>query len=187
MTTDQIKSMQNRLGITSDGFWGPKSTATCQAWLRKRMPSPHPWPETYEWKLASFYGSPGDESMLVNLDVIGLGVLYERASVKTIRCHGRVAESLHRVLTAVHASAFAYILEDYAGCFNDRPMRGGTAPSLHSHGAAIDLRPGTNGNLDHWPDAADMPLEVMAMFAAEGWLAAGANWGRDAMHFQATR
>jgi hypothetical protein len=32
-----------------------------------------------------------------------------------------------------------------------------------------------------------MPLEIMEAFAREGWLAAGAFWGRDAMHFQATR
>jgi hypothetical protein len=27
----------------------------------------------------------------------------------------------------------------------------------------------------------------MEEFAKEGWLAAGAFWGRDAMHFQATQ
>jgi hypothetical protein len=32
-----------------------------------------------------------------------------------------------------------------------------------------------------------MPLEVMEMFAQEGWLSAGAFWGRDAMHSQATK
>jgi hypothetical protein len=32
-----------------------------------------------------------------------------------------------------------------------------------------------------------MPIQVMEEFAKEGWLAAGAFWGRDAMHFQATR
>jgi hypothetical protein len=34
---------------------------------------------------------------------------------------------------------------------------------------------------------ADMPLEIMECFAREGWLSAGAFWGYDAMHFQATQ
>ena len=66
-------------------------------------------------------------------------------------------------------------------------MRGGSLPSLHARGAAIDLDPGTNGLHTPWPTRATMPLEVMECFAREGWLAAGAFWGRDAMHFQATR
>jgi hypothetical protein len=49
------------------------------------------------------------------------------------------------------------------------------------------LRPLTNGNHAHWPLTADMPLVVMEEFAREGWLSAGAFWGRDAMHFQATQ
>jgi hypothetical protein len=32
-----------------------------------------------------------------------------------------------------------------------------------------------------------MPLAVMEEFSREGWLAAGAFWNRDAMHFQATQ
>jgi len=66
-------------------------------------------------------------------------------------------------------------------------MRGGTSYSLHARGAAIDLDAENNGNLTHWPTAATMPLEVMECFAREGWLSAGAFWGRDAMHHQATQ
>jgi hypothetical protein len=32
-----------------------------------------------------------------------------------------------------------------------------------------------------------MPLDVMEIFAREGWLAAGAFWSRDSMHMQATQ
>jgi hypothetical protein len=32
-----------------------------------------------------------------------------------------------------------------------------------------------------------MPLEVMEAFAREGWLSAGAFWGRDSMHAQASQ
>ena len=56
-----------------------------------------------------------------------------------------------------------------------------------ARGAAIDLRPTTNGNRMHWPTASDMPIEVMEIFAVEGWLSAGAFWNRDSMHFQSTK
>jgi hypothetical protein len=57
---------------------------------------------------------------------------------------------------------------------------------MRARGAAIDLDPDNNGNLQSWPHAASMPFEVMEIFAQEGWLAAGAFWGHDAMHAQAT-
>jgi len=184
MTTANIKAMQARLHITADGFWGPKSIASCQAWLRKLMPDPSPWPEQYESRLAQFFGMSGDESRLVSLPVTG--VLYAGQPVATIRCHTRVADSLGRILDELRRT-YPAILEHYDGCYNDRPMRNGTSPSLHARGAAIDLCADSNDNQAHWPDQACMPLQVMEVFAKEGWLAAGAFWGRDAMHFQATR
>ena len=33
----------------------------------------------------------------------------------------------------------------------------------------------------------DMPLEIMEEFAKEGWKSAGAFWGFDSMHQEATR
>jgi len=57
---------------------------------------------------------------------------------------------------------------------------------LHARGAAVDFDPDRNGNKVSWPLSASMPIAVMEAFAREGWLSAGAFWGRDAMHFQAT-
>lgn len=186
MTSTEIKSIQTKIGTNSDGFWGPKSIAACQSHLRGLMPSPNPWPSTDQGALTAFYGNPGDENKLVNLDVSQLDVRYDGTRVKTIRCHGKVADSLKRVLVAL-SSTHPAILRDYCGCFNNRPMRGGSTPSLHARGAAIDFAAGENGNHDSWPGRATMPFDVMEEFAKEGWLAAGAFWGRDAMHFQATR
>ena len=149
------------------------------------MPSPNPWPEQDEASLHAFYGSPGDEDQLVNLPVNG--VFYEGEAVRTIRCHRKVAKSLGRILVQLAASPHAGILTKYAGCFNDRSVRGGSSPSLHARGAAIDLDPDHNANGQAWPNSAIIPIGVMEIFSREGWLAAGAFWGRDAMHFQATR
>lgn len=186
MKTAEIIALQKRIGTTPDGFWGPRSIIAGQAHLRALMPSPNPWPLRDQASLGAFYGQPGDLRQLVNIDVGKLGVEYEDEPVHKIRVHVRCAESLLRILTAIHRGPFAYVLLDYAGVFNPRPMRGGNTPSLHARGAAIDLRPLSNGNHAHWPTASDMPIEVMEEFAREGWLPAGAFWSRDAMHFQAT-
>lgn len=187
MTRTQIIEIQKRIGAVPDGFWGPKSIAACQSHLRAMMPSPNPWPAQSQAALQGFYGSPGDESQLVNIDVTGLGVRFDGSAVRSMRVHHKCAESLLRVIREIAASPFRYVLGEYAGTFNNRPMRGGTLPSLHARGAAIDLMPTTNRNHQHWPTSANMPIQVMEIFAREGWLSAGAFWSRDAMHMQATK
>jgi len=187
MNQTDIKAMQRRIGVTEDGFWGPKSIEACQAHLRKLMPEVNPWPAADQAGLTKDYGKAGDESQLVAMDVVGLGILYDGKPVKVIRCHKKVADSLKRVFTAISKGPHRAILGQYAGCYNNRAMRGGSTPSLHARGAAVDLDPDRNGNHVSWPTAANMPLEVMEEFAKEGWRAAGAFWSRDAMHFQATR
>ena len=188
MTSAEIKAIQSKIGTIPDGFWGPKSIAACQKFLRSLMPSPNPWPKSDQASLTKFYGSTGDESQLVNLSVVGLGVKYESAAVRTIRCHRKVADSLENVVAELSGTPEGRaVLAKYAGCYNNRPMRGGTLPSLHARGAAIDLDPDANGNLVSWPVATTMPFVVMEAFAREGWLSAGAFWGRDSMHMQSTQ
>jgi len=187
MNLTDIQAMQKRIGVTPDGFWGPKSIAACQAHLRKLMPKVNPWPLASQSALLKFYGKPGDESKLVNLPVTDLGLRYDGKVVKTVRCHAKVAASLKRVFTALAASPHKRVMEKYAGCYNNRVMRGGTLPSLHARGAAVDLDPDDNGNHVAWPTRATMPLEVMEAFAREGALSAGVFWHRDGMHFQFTQ
>jgi hypothetical protein len=181
----RIQKMQDRVGAVPDGFWGPKSIAACQRYLRSLMPSPNPWPGQSQAELTRFYGAPGEN--LTTIDVTGLGVQFDGKGVSRITCNVHCANSLLRVLQALAKSEWAWILREYAGVYVNRPMRGGKLPSLHARGAAIDLWPDHNGLWTHWPARATMPLEVMEIFALEGWLPAGAFWGRDAMHFQATR
>lgn len=185
MKQSEIIAMQRKIGVEPDGFFGPKSIAAVQAHLRSLMPTPNPWPETSQSALTAFYGPAGDESRLVNLPA-PVEMFFEGTKIKTIRCHEKVADSLERAIKAAFLVAPA-VISVYDGCYNNRAMRGGTTPSLHARGAAIDFDASNNGNHQSWPVRATMPLEVMEAFAREGWLSAGAFWGRDAMHAQATR
>ena len=187
MTREQIIDTQKRIGTNPDGFWGPKSVAACQKHLRALMPKINQWPSANTSAMVKFYGPPGDESQLVLLDVSAYGIRYEGKIVKTLRCHRKVGGSLLSVIRQIHNSPFSYVLKEYNGCFNFRNSRGSSSLSKHAWGAAIDFLASKNGNKTHWPIAATMPIEVMEIFAREGWIAAGAFWSRDAMHFQATR
>ncbi len=187
MMPDKIKVIQSKIGTVPDGAWGPKSDAACKAYLRSLMPSYNFWPQPDEVSMVRFYGKAGDESNLVNLPVGDLGIQYEGAPVKTIRCHVKVAGSLSRALSEIASGPTAWILKEYAGCFNHRAMRGGSRPSKHSWGVAIDLAPDSNALKTPWPTVANMPLEAMEAFAREGWIGLGWSENRDAMHFQATR
>jgi hypothetical protein len=186
MTKAQIKEIQTKIGVEADGFWGPISTRACEDYLRMFMPNPNPWPNSDQASLTAFYGKPGDESQHTRIDVTGLGVEYDGKTVNSILCHKKVGPSLQSVIRRLNSNGYEEILAKYAGCYNNRSMRGGSTPSLHARAAAIDFWPEKNGNGQHWPTSAMMPLEVMEIFAGEGWLSAGAFWSRDAMHFEAT-
>lgn len=193
MNETQIRIMQERVGAEPDGFWGPRSVAACQRHLRKMTPSPHPFPGQDQKSLTSFYG-PAGKVPLVRISCPYRMFLYNGPdTVRTIQVHERLGPSLERVLGELGKR---YRTDDarteagvnrFFGVYANRAMRGGSLPSLHARAAAIDLDANRNGNKTHWPSRATMPLDVMEIFAQEGWLAAGAFWSRDAMHFQATR
>lgn len=187
MNKTEIMRLQAYVGTTPDGFWGPQSTAAAQRHLREMMPSPNPWPSSDSASLRRFFGDPWDNSPIVSIDAPSWLRLYDGDQrVRKIQCHHRVADSLLRALNDAYKAAPDFARR-YFGCHVDRKMRGGSRPSLHAYGAAIDLAATGNGNRTHWPLRATMPIEVMEAFAREGWLSAGAFWSRDAMHFQATR
>ena len=193
MNETQIKIMQERVGTEPDGFWGPRSVAACQRHLKKMMPSPHPFPRQDQKSLTSFYG-PAGKVPLVRISCPYRMFLYNGpATVRTIQVHERLGPSLERVLKELgkryrtdEARTEAGV-NRFFGVYANRAMRGGSLPSLHARAAAIDLDANRNGNKTHWPSRATMPLDVMEIFAQEGWLSAGAFWARDAMHFQATQ
>jgi hypothetical protein len=186
MNKKEIQEIQTKIGVTPDGFWGPKSIAACQKYLRKLMGTNAP--KSDQKSLSAAYGEPGSGTHHVTIDVSGYGVQYDGAPVKSITCNSGVADSLHAIIKELATfDAGKKALAQYAGCYNNRRMRGGSLPSLHARAAAIDLMAGTNGLKTHWPLKANMPFSVIEVFAKHGWLSAGAFWSRDAMHFQRTQ
>lgn len=192
MNRTQIKIIQETVGTEPDGWWGPKSIAATQRYLRSLMPKPHPWPKTDQRSLTAFYGPAG------NVPMVRIGCSYKMylyngpQTVKSISVHEKLAPSLERVLKELgkryktDEDRTAAGINRFFGVYNNRKMRGGSLPSLHARAAAIDFDYTRNGLNTHWPTRSTMPLDVMEIFAREGWLSAGAFWSRDAAHFQAT-
>lgn len=190
MKRTEIEDMQFQLGVDDDGFWGPISQKACRDYLRSLCPN-NPWPTSDRKSVEAFFGQPGDESNLVSFD-FPYPMFYGDKQVTKSRCHRLVKDSLLRILNNIGLLYGGHRdireeAEDYGGIYNFRAKRGGKSLSLHSWGIAIDLDADDNSFRSSWPMQADMPLEIMEEFAKEGWTAAGAFWGYDAMHFQATR
>ncbi|MVA24526.1 M15 family metallopeptidase [Agrobacterium vitis] len=112
-------------------------------------------------------------------------------SIKSLRVHRLVAESLTRVLNriweafgrsqkAIEAAGMHLI----GGGYNWRQMRGKARLSMHALGCAVDFDPARNGLGDPTPE---MDQRVVEAFEVEGWVWGG-RWSpqsRDGMHFQA--
>lgn len=196
MNESEIIRTQERVGAEGDGAWGPQSIAACQKYLRAMMPAPHPFPAENSQTFLDLYGPHGETGGYTppgKKFTLPFTIYYEDNAVKSLTAHEKCADSLLRVFARLAeaypdtASRKAAGILTYDGLYNPRLKRGSsTAWSMHSWMNAIDLNAGENGNSTHWPVASTMPIEVMECFAQEGWLSAGAFWGRDAMHFQAT-
>lgn len=101
--------------------------------------------------------------------------------VHRIRCHFRVAPSLGTIYARIYDAGKWQAIEEFGGCYCWRPQREGSKLSTHAWAISLDhrvssCRRGTPG---------DMPLSVIEIFEAEGWM-----WGDrfsipDTMHFQA--
>jgi len=196
MKQSEIMRMQAKIGVKKDGFWGPISIAACQTYLREMMPSPARFPVEGSPEFLEFFGPHGEDGGYTppgRMIELPFTIYYGETPVSRLSAHEKCADSLLQVFLRLAeaypdtASREAAGILVYDGLYNPRLKRNTTNSwSMHAWRNAIDLNAGRNGNGTSWPARATMPLEVMECFAREGWTAAGAFWGRDAMHFQAT-
>lgn len=151
----------------------------------------------------AFYGDPGNTSQQwavwehAHLITVPCPwpLFYGASRVNGIRIHKLCAESLARVLSNIweavgkDVSAIETLhYQKYSGSYNQRPMRGGSARSMHGYGAAVDFD--AEENAQHSLHHLFQPTSpIVVKFKEEGW-AWGGDWSPgsiDAMHFQAAR
>jgi len=114
-------------------------------------------------------------------------------TVSRIRCHKLEVVNVEAIFSDILK---AYGLEKikalgidlFGGCFNYRPMRGGSSWSRHAWGTAIDLDPARN-QLHQQGDSAQFAKKeyrkMIDIFEAHGWLSLGRLKNYDWMHFEA--
>jgi hypothetical protein len=129
--------------------------------------------------------------VLVRLPWRAVAAWDKSITIKSLRVHRLVAESLTRILNkiwdvfgrsqkAIEAAGMHLI----GGAYNWRQMRGKNRLSMHALGCATDFDPERNGLGDPTPE---MDRRVVEIFEEEGWVWGG-RWSplsRDGMHFQA--
>ena len=151
------------------------------------------WPKQSYNFMTAFYGPVGENQTQIQLPYEMYLAWDEKAKVKKITCNKKCAESLH---TIFEQTLKTYGLKDiqklrlnsFGGCLNVRKMRGGSAWSIHSWGAAVDLDP--DRNLLKWGrDKAAFAKKEYDNFwkivEGEGWTSLGRAKNFDWMHFQA--
>ena len=157
---------------------------------------PRRWPTQSEvWSGNSIFGKAGSGLVTVNLPYL-LRLAWEpETTVRRLTCHEAVAESLLRIFqrTLDHyglARIQALGLDLFGGCYNERKISGGSKPSMHSWGIAVDVDPDHNGLKVHKPQARLSGTDYDAFWEfveAEGGVSLGRERDYDWMHFQFAR
>lgn len=190
-TEKETLKFQLKHNLKADGVVGPK-TWTFVTNISNNTPLSQKWPKQDYTSMCNFYGPVGENMTLLDLPY-PMKLAWETGTiVKRISCNQKVAQSLYKVLENVQKIYGKDIsklnLDLFGGCVNVRKMRGGSAYSTHSWGAAIDIDPDHN-QLKWGKDRAAFgkPIykEFLDAFEAEGWVSLLRARNMDGMHAQA--
>lgn len=193
-----------------DGLWGPNTDYAYDRYLfilangQPQEPwrpeeivdlNPNNWPKQYTPEFDTFYGAKGQNLVKLHLPYTMKFSWDLAVSINSFSCHKKVHDSLGRVLTNVlNHYGISEIrrlkLDLWGGCYSDRPIRGGTKPSMHSWGIAVDFDPNRN-KLDWGRDKAAFASQEYdkwwQFWEAEGWVSLGRQRNFDWMHVQAAK
>ena len=130
------------------------------------------------------FGNPDDpqfEASKIVLFNLPYTLLFEGKEVKHARCHKLLVDNFLKAFQDIKDAGFESQVKNFSGIFNKRSQKGGTRPSTHSWGIAIDLESEKFplGSSKRFPD------EIVTIFKNAGFFYGGDFQGRkDPMHFQ---
>jgi len=179
--------------LKADGVVGEKTWKFVTK-VSENTPLSQRWPKQDYNSMVNFYGPVGENQTSLELPYPMRLAWDTNVIVKKITCHEKVASSLYKVLENVkkiYGNDISKLnLDLFGGCINVRRMRGGTAFSTHSWGAAIDIDPDHN-QLKWGRDQAAFGKAIykdyLDCFETEGWVSLLRARNFDPMHCQAAR
>ena len=207
----QVFAEENKINAKPiDGLWGPvteeafnelsdlvRNNAKPRIWRPEEIldVNLNNWPRQYTAEFIDFYGEMGKNQDSVVLPYPHRLSWQTDKVINRFDCHIKVKESIARVLTkAFNHYGLSEIkrlnLDLWGGCFNVRPIRGGTRPSMHSWGIAIDYDPIRNKLKWGRDKAAFAKPEYdkwWELWEEEGWVSLGRQRNFDWMHVQACK
>ncbi len=194
-----------------DGRWGQATAYAAEQYVfyleNKAIPAPwrpeerevlnpNKWPKAYSPEFDAYFGPVGESNLVSIKFPYAMKLAWAPYSkVTSTKCHKKVADSAVKVLTNVlthygEAKIAELKLDVFGGCYNMRPIRGGTKFSMHSWGVAFDFDPSRN-QLNWGRDKATFAKPAYdawwQMWEAEGWVSLGRERNFDWMHVQAAR
>jgi len=195
-----------------DGYWGPQTSfafeslqhlfdhgAMPNVWRPEDRPTVNPngWPRQSTEALTAFYGEIGDnvQQSRAMLPYPHKLSWKKSTNITSFSCHVRVKESIEKVLSSVlehygMAEIQRLRLDIWGGCLSVRNKRGGSSPSAHSWGIAIDYDPERN-QLKWGQDRAAFARpeydKWWEFWEQEGWVSLGRERNFDWMHVQAAK
>jgi hypothetical protein len=191
-TEKETIKFQLKSGLKPDGVVGPK-TWNFVTTVSNNTPLSQKWPKQDYNSMVNFYGPVGENMTSLELPYAMKLAWDKNITVKKITCHQKCAQSLYKIFENVkkiygEKEIQRLRLDLFGGCLNVRRMRGGSAWSIHSWGAAIDVDP-DNNQLKWGKDKAAFgkPVykEFLDAFEAEGWVSLLRVRNFDGMHMQA--
>jgi peptidoglycan hydrolase-like protein with peptidoglycan-binding domain len=141
----------------ADGLRGAKTSAAYAAFLRSKeeiKPAGPKAPSAITAAKNAAFGEAGSPPMEMFRPPYPMEFSWNGSPVSKIGCHKVIAGPLKAALLDIAARGPKWIKEHglnlYAGCFNNRSVRGGSTPSDHAWAVAIDINPDANGNHTTW-------------------------------------
>lgn len=212
-TKKALTDFQAQNGLDADGLYGPKTAAVLGSPTAKpynpggtRPPIPlvptppvlgrNNWPS--QANVQQVFGKPGNPRCTAGKARLPFPFRLAwdlNQKVMQFGCHELVAEPLTRIFARAveHYGEAEYRrlgLDLFGGCYNLRPMRGGSTYSMHAYGIAVDLDPERN-QLRWGRDKAEFAKPEYAPFWGivedEGAVSLGRHANYDWMHFQFAR
>lgn len=194
ITERETLKFQAKNGLKPDGIVGPR-TWNFITTVSGNTPLSERWPKQDYKNMVNFYGPVGENQTSLELPYKLKLAWDKNISLNKIRCHEKCAKSLYTIfentLKAYGEKEIVKLrLDMFGGCLNVRKMRGGSAWSIHSWGAAVDLDP-DNNQLRWGKNKASFAKPAYDNFwkivENEGWVSLGRERNYDWMHFQAAK